>query len=64
MEPRREEQKPMERPPGESHEQPRVKRFQLIKLEARIAPGGGKTTNGHTCVCGVSGDVGSGYSIE
>ena len=54
--------------PGESHSecqtslphQPeRKRRFQIVKLEERIAPGGGhgnghNTNNGHTCIgtCG------------
>jgi hypothetical protein len=53
----RKTEKPVE-PPGEEQTSPsrqpeRKRRFQLIKLEERIAPshGGGGNTHGHTCAC-------------
>ena len=48
MEPRREEQRPVERPPSEKQ-----KRFHIVKLEERIAPRNGGS-QGHSTRCGSS----------
>ena len=62
MEPRQSEKSLESRseiPTSASRQPERKRRFQIVKLEERIAPGGGhgnghNTNNGHTCIatCG------------
>jgi hypothetical protein len=63
MEPHREEPRREEPKATESRPEEKRKRFRLIKLEERIAPGGGNT---HGDKCGVSKDIYcfNSYSIE
>ena len=51
MEPRQEEKKDKESRLETKEEKPR--RFRIVKLEERIAPGGHKNSNGRShCFCG------------
>jgi hypothetical protein len=71
MEPRREEPRREERKAPTPRPEEKPKRFRLIKLEERIAPGGGGS-NGAKCTvgcgtantCGACDGTGGGLSIE